>query len=105
MEVPFHIIKVAEFCRIAKDREARDEVQRKPKLIEIIRKWVATLDGENKHGCMRSPGLEKRLRYIRSISLIMLSFGGLLNQWKILASVKSSKSKGAHALRNINRAT
>ncbi|KAL7967365.1 hypothetical protein HDV63DRAFT_412471 [Trichoderma sp. SZMC 28014] len=55
METPFYIIKVAEFCRIAEDREARDEVQRKPKLIEIIRKWVASLDGENKHGLYSFP--------------------------------------------------
>lgn len=55
METPFHIIKVAEFCRIAEDREAREEVQRNPKLIEIIRKWVATLDGENKHGLYAFP--------------------------------------------------
>ncbi|PON23822.1 hypothetical protein TGAM01_v207469 [Trichoderma gamsii] len=55
METPFHIIKIAEFCRTAEDREAWDEVQRKPKFIEIIRKWVETLDGENKHGLYAFP--------------------------------------------------
>lgn len=55
METPFHIIKVAEFCRITEDSEACSEVRRKPKLIGIIRKWVETLDRENKHGLYAFP--------------------------------------------------
>ncbi|KAL7918470.1 hypothetical protein ACQKWADRAFT_323751 [Trichoderma austrokoningii] len=55
MEAPFHIIKVAEFCRPTEDRKARDEIRKNPRLVEIIRKWVETLDRENKHGLYAFP--------------------------------------------------
>lgn len=46
--------------RSVSDREAYDEVQKKPKLIEIIRRWVATLDEENKHGLYAFPRPRKK---------------------------------------------
>lgn len=50
METPFHIIKTAEFCRIAKDENTRKEIGAKPEFKRIIKKWVEILDKENKHG-------------------------------------------------------
>lgn len=50
METPFHIIKTAEFCRIAKDENTRKEIGAKPEFKQIIKKWVEILDKEKKHG-------------------------------------------------------
>ncbi|EHK48625.1 hypothetical protein TRIATDRAFT_53322 [Trichoderma atroviride IMI 206040] len=55
METPFHIIKVAEFCRITKDKNALEEMRKNLGNTKIIGNWVKTLDRENKHGLYAFP--------------------------------------------------
>lgn len=105
METPFQIIKAAEFCRITKDSETLCEVRTNLKLVEIIKKWVETLDRENKHGVYAFPRPRKEAPihsfYFPDHAIIWWAAKSVED----LGLSEELQVKKAHVLLNINRAT